>query len=706
MNNYKYLVKDTYSNVWREVFPLNGSTGSFDFERKDSGMVFEKKFSDKLTFSNNTKFNITDFDYFKFIENNNKCEELEFRIDIICNDISAIFWEGVFSITEGNFNNNMCTFEVKPRQRAELQKDLQINILDIPEPGTTANVYTGALANQRIYTNCRFFKDVIFYVAKQSNSKIIKVISDFFQINPTVISTDAINGVFNDYTQMIFAPLSQVQEPLPSNNAIKEFISFEELMNDLNALFNVYWFIDSNYNLRIEHYTWFDNNEIGMDLTTANYSKWLEAKDSYSYDLKDFPRFETFRIVGSESYCRLTYSGCGLINKNKNEISKSTTKIHTDFYTIRYNGYSTSGDRGLFLFACRQSLGHFNMIEYGNQNAMLMASTLVMKFFRHGRPDVSSLFEYFFPEGSTSIINSNQGEFLSYSVKPTKKQIDFSIPFCCGDEFEPYNQVKTPLGLGFIEKAKLNQKTNVLTLSLKYKTVNDNVDINPKEIGGLRLWLKGDVGVVFDTYTNRVSEWKDQSGNNLHAIQPSLGLQPFYDPINKMILPGSGYLKTPAFQLFPIKRGSIFIIYEPISGSSPGDDCLISTNNSVPDVFFDISIDWTSGSPDKLHSFSLGANYPSFTLGGLLGITRDSDTTLDVWQNGLRPSTGLGNPMTIPNTQVASNPLFIGRNPILGGGFWNIKEIIIYDRAVTNIERQQLELYIMKKWNINLYTGF
>lgn len=50
--------------------------------------------------------------------------------------------------------------------------------------------------------------------------------------------------------------------------------------------------------------------------------------------------------------------------------------------------------------------------------------------------------------------------------------------------------------------------------------------VAPSSISGLQIWFRADTGVVFDPLTNKVSEWKDLSGNNNHAIQASFSSQP------------------------------------------------------------------------------------------------------------------------------------------------------------------------------------
>lgn len=47
----------------------------------------------------------------------------------------------------------------------------------------------------------------------------------------------------------------------------------------------------------------------------------------------------------------------------------------------------------------------------------------------------------------------------------------------------------------------------------------------PDTLAGLQLWLRGDADITYDA-AGAISQWRDQSGNNHHAVQPAAARQP------------------------------------------------------------------------------------------------------------------------------------------------------------------------------------
>lgn len=710
MINLKYFLDGI------EIFPQNAGTHNLFYEKRSpESFEFVQKMDGEII----CDFESGSFD-FKAYEANDLCTEIEFKILKKCSTGYETYFIGITSMTECKFDNDQCVVRFTPRSKEFMIEDLAVDILKIPTAvGTgglspTSGVFTGTGGGQRNYTQAKYFKDVVLYVAQQSNSNIVQIVSDFFQINPETVSNYALPGISNTFylgNSMVFCALSDVQEPVPSDNATSEFVKFGDLMHDLGVLFDVGWYIDADGNLRIEHRTFF-SGDVGLDLTQSKYANHLKGTDKYSYSIEEYPRYETWRIVDAKDYCRLTFSGCGAIGKNKNETQHTTRVIRTNYYNIRYLGQNSIAD-GLFLFATDGGgVGGYQMVENSlGQNYTLNITSLVMKFHRYNRPELNSLLEYF--HGGNDLFIQNQGDFLAYSVKPTKVQEEISIPFCCDDVFDTKKIFKTKLGNGYLEKASFVPNQELLKLQLKYKTVYDDPDILPIHLPNLRLWLRADKGIVENGFGD-VSQWTDYSGNGNHATQAVPADQPVH-----LVSGGLDFIKftnqflaTPAFQLFPSKRGTIMIVCNlPTPVSVPGNLSIISTNDGGAGVFFDFSRSNSTPDPD-FGSNNLALSYPFFSLGGLFNFDRTSNTQMYVRQNGILPTTNYPhntatNPVVVPNTQIDSKPLIIGKNANLGGfgADVSIFEIIIYDTVLTEVQRQKLELYLVKKWKFNIYTG-
>lgn len=102
----------------------------------------------------------------------------------------------------------------------------------------------------------------------------------------------------------------------------------------------------------------------------------------------------------------------------------------------------------------------------------------------------------------------------------------------------------------------------------------------------LALWLDAkDTSTLTVALDNTVSEWRDKSGNNRHAVQDTLSLRPFYSA-SKFCVFSSSYLKKMTGVFTGINDGSIneytlFIVVKPKKTSS----YVASQNNSGASFF-------------------------------------------------------------------------------------------------------------------------
>lgn len=65
-------------------------------------------------------------------------------------------------------------------------------------------------------------------------------------------------------------------------------------------------------------------------------------------------------------------------------------------------------------------------------------------------------------------MNTQLTEFIT--TKPTKKGVSFKIPFCCNNDFNIDDSVKTPLGIGEVETATFSFRDSMLELELLYNS--------------------------------------------------------------------------------------------------------------------------------------------------------------------------------------------------------------------------------------------
>jgi hypothetical protein len=214
----------------------------------------------------------------------------------------------------------------------------------------------------------------------------------------------------------------------------------------------------------------------------------------------------------------------------------------------------------------------------------------------------------------------------------------------------------------------------------------------------LSLWLRGDSGVV--TTGASVTQWNDISGNSRNAVlsqgNPTLvanGLSGqsvvHFDGVD-------GCLKTPAFQTFDSKRGTIFVVARldgPGSGGA-GYGTIIST-------YVGNTYDWQFGAYPGNYGFYDGNGGGNFVVSsappavwGNLTLLRKYDDSLSFYKNG---ALVVNSP--IDNNQPAVNEVKIGSHgaayETLNG---DIAEIIIYNRALTPTELTQVNNYLATKY--------
>lgn len=690
MSEYRYYVDSI------EVFPLNDSDVKYKFSKVSaSSVIYDKTMDTELVFKQQSgSFN------FKTQESSNKCKELSFRVDKLCSGEYTTYYEGIFSVTEGKFNESRCTFSVKPRKKAFMLGDVEFNILQTPYSVKGLSI-TGIEVidfGYRNYTQAKYFDKAILYLAQKSNPNITGIISNFFQINPT--GPFYVPGATNNYQYMAFSPLADIQEPIPSNLTTKCMVKFFDVMDDLNVLFDVFWYIDSNNNLRIEHRIYF-NGISGLNLVG---SKFLNGKTNYTYDLADMPKEEIWSINGHSQSAKIVYNGLSNIGKNENSKTYATRVISTD-YTARF--YGGASEKGLFLFATNGGLttfGEWRMLIDTNGWQYLNPEFLVKELHTYYRPNIYGILHAYLTDFSKPYVyTANSGGIVLSTDRPIKKQEEISVPICCSDDFNPSDIVQTDMGDGYVEEAVFNTKGSLLKMTLKYTAENCN-NFLPSDISGLQLWLKNNDVVVSG---GLVSQWNDSSGNSRHAVQAVGANKPTMSGTAVRFY-GAQFLTTPAFQMMPSKRGTVIALFQlvgQVSASGGSGFCILSTNDGSVGTYFDIS----SNIYYQFISYNEGVTYPQnlnyfpnlFGQSGLFILNRFEDTYVKTRNNSLEP---INNPGTNSNTQPLSKPLIIGDNPnaIMGNAAdFKLLELMIYDHSLNDTELDLIEYYLVKK---GIYT--
>jgi hypothetical protein len=693
MNKYRYFV----DNI--QVYPVNDSDINYKFSRvSPSSVIWETILESDLLFKQQSgSFN------FKTQEQNNKCQELEFKVERNCNGTWSTWFEGLFSVAEGTFNDALCTFKIRPRKKVFMLGDVEYNILQTPNNVTGATI-TGIETvdyGYRNYTQAKYFDKALLYLAQKSNPNIVGIISNFFQINPT--GPFNVPGATNNYRYLVFAALADIQEPIPSNLTKKCMVKFFDVMDDLQVLFDVFWDIDSSGYLRIEHRYTLESSSNTLNLST---SPFLNKKLEYTHDLQDFVKEEIWTVAGHSEAAKITYGGLANLSKASNSKQYSTKVIHTDYYA-RFN--SGTSEKGLFLFATNGGIGTFGnwrMLSDTFGYQYLNPGFLVRQLHKWGRPDLYGLFHAY---QNTNIYTAESGGIVLSGKKPMLVQKDLVAPLCCGDELTSNTKVITPFGEGIIEEASFGTKDNMMKFTAKYPANNCHT-FEPTDIPGLQLWLKYNEGQTLSG--SNVIQWNDASGNNRHASQANPAIRPTKTVFNSVRFFGSQALATPAFQLMPGKRGTVIALFRivgAVSSTATFGFSILSTDNGLPGQDFDLSSNvnyhFISANQGVIYPQNLFYSPNLYGQTGLFILDRFEDTFVQIRNNSLDCLT---NPAINSNTTPASKPLIIGDNPnniLNNSADFELFELMIYDSSLSDVQKDNIEYYLVRKgiYNVHKY---
>lgn len=703
-------------DAYTEVYPLGFTDNNIQYEKSTTGTFFKKSISNKLTFCNRPSEGVLDYDYAKYVEDNLPCDKIDYILQKECDGVFSNHLTGYFSIKDGEWDHDACTFKVKISSDEAfdcIENDIVVNILDLTAKTT---YYVAGSTAARNYTNTRLFSDVMNYLVTETCSMVNGVSSNFFQINPRTVSIiNYVTGEVNPYTAMTIGVAADLMEPIPSELKSEANITFRDMMESLYTLFGVAWTIENGFVI-IEHISYFEASS-GLDLTQSKYDRFTTKTNKYSYDTAIVPRYETFLVAENTGSLKITHDNyCSNSKANLSE-KKYISAISNNLYRCRAKPEKIKDDEALVLIANVYNSGTGKYDTIGNKNNALTALILLLKFQRHNRAQ---------DEGDLS----GYGNLFTYSVKKNKKQIPLSIPLCCDDDFDPTEYMTTDMGKGSIDSVNFDIKSNKLTVGLIYGPDN-NLDITPDDITGLTLWLKADDANA----AGAISSWPDQSGNARHATQATGAKQPIKVLNVNNGLPAIRFdgtddgLATPSFQAFPSKRGSMFVVFKCFQPITANDDLIIGTAGTGSGHTWDLSTvlsssydpmfnalyikeleNITEGVPalgsiigEDIIDTGVGYKTADYGLSGfvLLEMIRDEDAVIHYYTNGSASSFP-----AVANTQYDANPINIGNGFVAGNSDpfkGDIAEIVMYDTGLDTINRQKIENYLMKKYALVPY---
>lgn len=215
----------------------------------------------------------------------------------------------------------------------------------------------------------------------------------------------------------------------------------------------------------------------------------------------------------------------------------------------------------------------------------------------------------------------------------------------------------------------------------------------------LSIWLRADSNVTITS--GNVSQWGDLSGLNRVATgfgTPQLITNELCSkPVVRFSF-GCGFT-LPYIQSFPEKRGTIFVVAKCNGGSGGGNyGTFLSTYGLGSGITWQFGAQMVNpayGWYDGVGSAGTPITYSPPSQWGIITATRNSDTNMDFYKNGV-----LSANHTVHDNQASLNQIQIGYG--LGEYLYgDIAEIIIYNRSLNASEIYQVNTYLANRYCFN-----
>jgi hypothetical protein len=255
-----------------------------------------------------------------------------------------------------------------------------------------------------------------------------------------------------------------------------------------------------------------------------------------------------------------------------------------------------------------------------------------------------------------------------------------------------------------------------LSLGLGAQTirkVGGGASFSPANLSGLSLWLKADAGVTLSG--SNVTAWADQSGSGNNATVENSGEEPTFVSSFSNSKPAIQFNGTTQLLIVADSSSldfintSIFIVLKR-TGDGTGNEITFMKNGSI---LTDDAVYWNCARLNNGNStFTLNVGGSRPDLDTNTDLTSGNPTILELTYNGTDSFIYTNGSQTATyseptgSIETTSGSLQIGgynksfNNP--GGELFNgqIAEIVMYNRAVTGTERQQVEAYLNTKYAI------
>jgi len=227
----------------------------------------------------------------------------------------------------------------------------------------------------------------------------------------------------------------------------------------------------------------------------------------------------------------------------------------------------------------------------------------------------------------------------------------------------------------------------------------------PIPVTGLRVWLKADTGIAKDG-SNRISSWADQSGNGFHVAQGGSSKQPlFVDGAisGKPVIRFDGaddYLQTPGAVNLINGTGNytLFVVVKPGPTQKAWADIMDYTHST--DVNTVVQQD--GNATNHFGGFGNVFEPLSSEAYQIYSNVYAANTSISVYLNGGNRlhQTGIATTFWSEPNYFTVGSKSLEAYPRQFNG--DIAEVIVYDIAASDAERQAVESYLITKYGLDL----
>jgi hypothetical protein len=224
---------------------------------------------------------------------------------------------------------------------------------------------------------------------------------------------------------------------------------------------------------------------------------------------------------------------------------------------------------------------------------------------------------------------------------------------------------------------------------------------SPANLSGLSLWLKADAGVTLSG--SNVTAWADQSGNGNNVTVPDGGTPPVFESsqINgkpAIYSDGSGTIGLGTNQI-NLNEFTVFVVQKPFVNTArrafsnigyDGGNILIGAWESSGDVYTRTCY----GGLDWVYQDLVTQQF----VWHLDIMTNSTITNLSsYWQDGVNYATTADVANILDGVSIGADEYHYGQ---IGNGKIQYAEFVLYNRILSEPERQQVEGYLNTKYAI------